>query len=118
MESSPMGHGAKERGPPPLGGPPLLPLGIVPHGKLTEVAPSLAYIRRGRVPFYSYQLFSLSSSFLLPRVDSPCLDATLGWGFLYHTHVVVLLESGSESIFFPLLFWFGAWRDVRYTVCV
>src|SRR3954470_16458958 len=39
------------------------------------------------------------------------MESTLGWGFLHHTHAVVLLESGSESIFFPLLFWFGARRE-------
>src|SRR3954465_10282951 len=61
---------------------------------------------------------SLSPSFLLPRVDSPCLESTLGWGFLHYTHAVVLLESGSESIFFPLLYWLGARRDVGYPVSV
>ena len=53
------------------------------------------------------------SLFLLPRVDSPCLESALGWGFLHHTHAVVLLESGSESIFFPLLAGFGARRERR-----
>ena len=53
------------------------------------------------------------SLFLLPRVDSPCLESALGWGFLHHTHAVVLLESGSESTFLPLLAWFGARRERR-----
>src|SRR3954466_4537873 len=118
-----MGHGAIE-GPTPLYRVRHIPpLGISPTPEVEGGwHPSLSYIRRGRgalliIIFLRQVLISLSL-LLLPRVDSPCLEATVGWGFLHHTHDVVLLESGSESIFFPLLYWFGARRDVGYTVCV
>src|ERR1041385_3851711 len=117
-----MGHGAM-RGPTPLIGKPPPSLGIspTPEGE-GGCHPSLAYIRRGRgallIMNFLRKVSHLSPSFLLPRVDSPCLKSILGWGFLHYTHAVVLLESGSESIFFPLLYWFGARRDVGYTVCV
>src|SRR4051812_19987912 len=88
-------------------------------GRGGRVAPLLGLYKEGWVPFFFTQfdlrqfLRSLFSLFLPPRVESPCLESTLGWGFLPHTHAAVLLESGSETIFFPLLFWFGARRERR-----
>src|SRR4051812_17156115 len=86
-----------------------------------EFAPPLVLYKEGRgAPFNSIQFNSIGyllrhlfSLFLLPRADYPSLESALGWGFLHHTHVIVLLESGSESIFFPLLAWFRARRECR-----
>ena len=47
------------------------------------------------------------------------MESALGWGFLHHTHAVALPKSGSESVFFPLLAWFGARRERRvHRTCV
>ena len=82
----------------------LPPCGISPTwGREEGLHPSLAYIRRGRVPFFLHPIEFFLSLFLLPSRGSHCLELVLGWGFLHHTHDVVLLESGSESIFFHCL---------------
>jgi len=117
--ASPLGQGVKGGPSSPLAAPNPLPLGFSPTWEGEGGwHPSLAYIRRGGGALFFTQQFEtiflrFLSLFLLPRVDSPCLESALGWGFLHHTHAVVLLESGSESIFFPLLFWFGARRERR-----
>ena len=114
------------RGPSPLLAAPIPPpWGFSPTwGKGRGWSPSLAYIRRGGGAFFNTTLsFSLSLSlslslFLRPRVDSPSLEFAPGWGFHHQSDAVALPESGSGSIFFPLLFWFGARRDVGCTVRV
>ena len=73
----------------------------------------LAYIRRGRVPLFHHSIKFFSSLFLPPSSDSPCLEFALGRGFLHHTHAIALPGSGSESVIFPLLTWFGARREHR-----
>src|ERR1041385_4656628 len=68
--------------------------------------------------FSNTQLFlSLSFSFL--EVDSPCLESALGLEFSTIRQAVTLLESGSESVFLPLLAWFGAREEHRlYRTCI
>src|SRR3954468_22991196 len=102
----PLGHAPRE-GPNPYGRcTPSYMWSLVPLGERGgEFAPPPVLYRKGRgPPFYSFNLFSflrhLLSLFLFPQVDSPCLESAIGWGFLHHMHIVVLLESGSESIFF------------------
>src|ERR1041385_8190945 len=74
--------------------------------------PSLAYIRRGGGAFFytQFDLRQVSQISLLSLSPSssglPLLGVYTWLGFLHHTHAAVLLESGFESIFFPLLFWF------------
>ena len=106
---SPLGEGGGS----PLGPDNPLPRGLVPHGEGRRVPPPLAYIRRGRVPLFHHSIKFFSSLFLPPSSDSPCLEFALGRGFLHHTHVIVLTGLGSESVFFPLLASFGAWREHR-----
>ena len=43
--------------------------------------PPLAYIRRGRPPFFHHLIDFFLSLFLLPRADPPCLGFALGWEF-------------------------------------
>src|ERR1041385_8275599 len=80
---------------------------------------SLAYIRRGGGAFFytQFDLRQVSQISLLslsPSSSGLPLFGVYTWlRFLRHTHAVVLLESESESIFFPLLFWFGARRERR-----
>src|ERR1041385_8250036 len=83
-----------------------------------RMAPPLAYIRRGTPPFSNTQLFlSLSFSFL--EVDSPCLESAPGLEFCTIRQAVALLESGSVSVFLPLLTWFGAREEHRlYRMCI
>src|ERR1041385_4276227 len=84
-----------------------------------EWHPSLSYIRRGGVPFFftQFDLRQVSRISLLslsPSSSGLPLFGVYTWlGFLHHTHADMLLESGSESIFFPPLFWFGARRECR-----
>src|ERR1044071_10317903 len=60
------------------------------------------------------QVSQISLLSLSPSSSGLPLCGVYTWlGFLHHTHAVMLLESGSESIFFPLLFWFGARRERR-----
>ena len=76
------------------------------------MAPPLAYIRRGTPPLFpthNYSSLSLSFSFL--EVDSPCLESTPGLEFSTIRQAVALLESGSESVFLPLITWFGAQEE-------
>src|ERR1041385_3307730 len=87
-------------------------------GKGGEFPPSLAYKRRDGGAFCQHTTLSSFSLFLRPRADSPCLEFAPGWGFHHHPNAVTLPESGSGSVFFPLLFWFGAWRDISCTVRV
>ena len=55
---------------------------------------------------HNIEFLSLSLSlFLRPRAHSPGLEFALGWGFHHHPDAVALPESGSGSIFFPLLFY-------------
>ena len=81
--------------------------------------PPLAYIRRGRGAhfFITFDLRQVSLIFSFPPFSSssglPLFGVYTWLGFLHHTHAVVLLESGSKSIFFPPLFWFGARRESR-----
>ena len=64
----------------------------------------LSYIIRGGVHrlFIPIDLLfeTTLSLLILPTSGSHCLELVLGWGFLHHMHAVVLLELGSESIFF------------------
>ena len=90
-------------------------------GEGRRMAPPLAYIRRGRPPFFHHLIeLSLSLSlFLRPRADSPCLESAPGLGFSTIRQAIVLLESGSVAVFFPLLAWFGARREQRlHRTCV
>src|SRR3954468_23956244 len=113
----PLGPWRQGRGLGPLPSRTLPPFGnLVPHGGGEEVPPSLAYIRRGRVPFFIHPIEFFLSLFLRPRADSPCFEFALGWGFHHHPNAVTLPESGSGSVLFPLLFWFGDRRDIGCTV--
>src|ERR1041385_8917867 len=116
----PLAHGAKGGALAPSLAAPFPPFGsLVLHGGGEEVAPPfLAYIRGGRVPFFIHPIEFFLSIFLRPRADSPCLEFAPGWGFHHHSNAVALPESGSGSVFFPLLFWFGARRDIGCTVRV
>src|SRR4051812_9251331 len=80
--------------------------------------PRLANIRRAHPPFSNTQLFlCLSFSFL--EVDSPCLESATGLEFSTIRQAISLLDSGSESIYLPLLAWFGAREEYRlYRTCI
>src|SRR4051812_49257103 len=113
MEPPPLGHAPREgRTPPSKGFSPT-------WGREGGVHPLLSLYKEGYVgvPFSFIQSSSFCL-FLLPSSDSPCLESLLGWGFLHHTHVVVLLESGSESIFFHCSSGSELGGNVGYTVCM
>src|ERR1041385_7771091 len=88
-------------------------------GRGGRVAPLLGLYKEGWVPFFytQFELRQVSQISLLslsPSSSGLPLFGVYTWlGFLHHTHAVVLLESRSESIFFPLLFWFRARRERR-----
>src|SRR4051812_49280736 len=88
-------------------------------GRGGRVAPLLGLYKEGWVPFFytQFDLRQVSQISLLslsPSSSGLPLFGVYTWlGFLHHTHAVVLLESGSKSIFFSLLFWFGARRERR-----
>ena len=81
--ASPLGLGAKGGPTSPLPGAPPLPSGFSPTWEGEgDVHPSLAYIRRGRVPLLFIQLISpfetTLSLLLLPSSGSHCLELVLG----------------------------------------
>ena len=81
--------------------------------------PPLAYIRRGTPPFFQHNTIFLSLSFSFLEVDSPCLESSPGLEFSTIRQAIALLESGSESVFLPLLAWFGAREEHwLYRTCI
>src|SRR4051812_17182789 len=96
--------------------PPLV--GFSPTWGGEESSPHPWPIKGGVGAFSQHTTLSSVSLFLRPRADSPCLEFAPGWGFHHHPDAIALPESGSGSVFFSLLFWFGARRDVGCTVRV
>src|SRR3954471_22376819 len=87
-------------------------------GEGRRMAPPLAYIRRGRPPFSNTPI-SPSSSFSFSEVDSPCLESAPGLEFSTIRQAVVLLDSGSATVFLPLLAWFEPREEHRlYRTCI
>src|SRR3954469_20591096 len=113
-EGFPLGLGAKGCGPSPP--PPCRstsPLGsLVPHGGGEEDGTPLGLYKEGYTALFpTHNYSSLSFSFL--EVASPCLESAPGLDFSATSQAVVLLESRSESVFLPLLAWFGAREEHR-----
>src|SRR3954464_6451849 len=98
--------------PPPLGS-------LVQHGGGEEDGTPLGLYKEGCTPLFPTHQHISSSSFSFMEVDSHCLESVPGLEFSTIRQVVALLESGSESIFLPLLAWFGAREEHRlYRTCI
>src|ERR1041384_1908629 len=80
-------------------------------GSWRRVATPLGLYKEGETPPFSHHLIAFSLS-LSPTSSGPPLFGVCTWlGVLHQKQVVALPESGSKSVFFPLLAWFGAWRE-------
>src|SRR4051812_31315113 len=98
--------------PPPLGS-------LVPHGGGEEYGTPLGLYKEGYTPLFPYNSYSLFLSFPFLEVDSPCLESAPGLEFSTIKQAVALPESGSESVFLPLLAWFSALEEHRfYRTCI
>src|ERR1041384_3494677 len=113
---------APREGPtPPYGAPPSPPPSFRTTWELGGGwQPPLAYIRRCRPPPFSIISLSSLSLSLSPTSSGPPLFGVCTWlGVLHQKQAVALPESGSGSVFFPLLAWFGARREHRlHCTCV
>src|SRR4051812_7320956 len=81
---SPLGLGAKGGAHPPLWPGTSPPLGsLVPHGEGRRITPPLAYIRRGRPPFFQHTNISVFL-LLLPGSGLPLFGVCTRIGVLHH----------------------------------
>src|ERR1043165_8570346 len=78
-----------------------------------------------RVPLFQHRKFQKNTdkfcrslSLFSPSLSGLSLFGGCTWFGTSPLYACTVVLLGSESIFFPLLAWFRARRDVGYTVCV